>query len=338
MTPGDEPDRELVARAETLAREVLFPAAAATDAAGRLPPGNLDALARAGFYGLFAPTRVGGAGADFATTCLVVEHLAAGCLATTFVWVQHFGLLRRLLLGPAPRRAEWLGPVCRGQRRGGIAFGGLLPGPPVLRAHPAGDGWTLGGTAPWVSGWGHIDVLHVAARGPDDTVVHAAIDATEGAGLTVTRRRLVALDATATVRVDFDHVTVPAERVLLVEPFDPAGAGGRALRVNGSLALGLTRRSCALLGPGPLDDELADRRAALDAADDDAMAAARAAASELALRAAAAVVVADGSRSAAGEGHGSRLAREALVLLAFGSRPAIKAALLDRLGAVRPTR
>ena len=63
------------------------------------------------------------------------------------------------------------------------------------------------------------------------------------------------------------------------------------------------------------------------------MAEARAAASELAVRAAAALAVGDGSRSVTVDHHPQRLAREALFLLVFGSRPGIKSALLRRLGA-----
>jgi hypothetical protein len=43
--------------------------------------------------------------------------------------------------------------------------------------------------------------------------------------------------------------------------------------------------------------------------------------------------VRDGSRSVTVDQHAQRLAREALFLLVFGSRPGIKSALLRRLGA-----
>jgi hypothetical protein len=43
-------------------------------------------------------------------------------------------------------------------------------------------------------------------------------------------------------------------------------------------------------------------------------------------------VVATGSRSARAGSDAERTAREALFLLVFGSRPAIKASLLSRLG------
>ena len=87
-----------------------------------------------------------------------------GCLSTTFVWMQHHGVVRAVAGGPAALRQEMLGPLCRGERRAGVALAGLLPGPPRLRARAVGGGYVLDGTSPWVTGWGHIDTLHVAAR------------------------------------------------------------------------------------------------------------------------------------------------------------------------------
>jgi hypothetical protein len=130
---------------------------------------------------------------------------------------------------------------------------------------------------------------------------------------------------------------VPAERLTGQAPFDPAETmRPDRLRINGSLALGVARRCCRLLGPGPLDDELIACRTRLDDAltgDVTAMTQARAAASELAVRAATALAVRDGSKAITTDAQAQRLAREALFLLVFGSRPAIKSALLRQLGA-----
>jgi alkylation response protein AidB-like acyl-CoA dehydrogenase len=322
-----------------LADDLLFPDAMRVDGLDVLPVAHLDALAALGLYGAPVPVQAGGLGLDLAAYCAVVEDLASGCLATTFVWLQHRGLVMTLAADgtPAVLRDRWLGPACRGQVRGGIALGGLMPGPPRLRARPDRGGWRLDGEAPWVTGWGLIDLLLVVARGPDDRVVSLIMDATARPGLTVTRERLAAVHASVTVRLGFDGVLVPGERWVGQEPFDPAESlRPDRMRVNGSLALGLVRRCAWLLGPGPLDDELARCRDLLDAAitaDAAAMAEARAAASELAVRAAAALAVRDGSRSVTVDQHAQRLAREALFLLVFGSRPGIKSALLRRLGA-----
>jgi hypothetical protein len=188
-----------------------------------------------------------------------------------------------------------------------------------------------------VTGWGLIDLLLLVARGPGDTAVTLIVDAVPQPGLTASRQRLSAVNASATVRLRFDDVMVPGERFVSQVPFDPAASlRPDRLRVDGSLALGVARRCGRLLGPGPLDDELAACRERLDdalTADVAAMAQARAAASELTVRATAALAVQTGSTAVSVDAHAQRLAREALFLLVFGLRPAIKGALLRRLGA-----
>lgn len=331
--------RDVVATARGLADDLLFPDAMRVEGLDAIPAAHLDALAAAGLYGAPVPAGAGGLGLDQAASCAVTEELASGCLATTFVWLQHRGVIMTLAAEgtPAVLRDRWLGPACRGETRGGIALTGLMPGPPRLRARPDGGGWRVDGEAPWVTGWGLIDLLLVVARGPDDSLVSLLADAAAQPGLTVTRERLAAVNASVTVRLGFDGVLVPGERLTSQVPFDPAeSTRPDRLRLNGSLALGLALRCTRLLGPGPLGDELAACRQRLDDAAEgtpDEMAAARAAASELAVRSAAALAVRDGSRSVTVDQHVQRLAREAMFLLVFGTRPAIKAALLRRLGA-----
>lgn len=162
---------DLLGATGRLADEVLFPAALAVDRADAVPAGHLDALAAAGLYGLQGPPSHGGHGLDGPAMRAVVELLAGGCLATTFVWIQHHRLVRSLAdpRAPAALRDQWLAPLCAGERRAGIALGGLLPGA-GLRAAPAGDGWVLDGASPWVTGWGLVDVVLVAARLPDGDV------------------------------------------------------------------------------------------------------------------------------------------------------------------------
>ena len=190
-----------------------------------------------------------------------------------------------------------------------------------------------------MTGWGLTDLLLVAARGPDDSIVNLILDAAEQPGLTVSRQRLAALNASVTVRLGFDRVSVPAQRYVSQEACSirrkasaPTGCAS-----TGRWRWGWAGRSGRLLGPGPLDEELAACQARLDdalSADGAAMAQAQAAASELAVRAAAALAVwHGGTLIPVADQHPQRLAREALFLLVFGSRPAIKSALLRQLGA-----
>ena len=322
----------ILERARWLADEVLFPGALQTDAADLVPQANLDMLAREGFYGIAAPIGAGGLGLDIPTSQAVVEALASGCLTTTFVWLQHRNPVRAVDLSSTPGlRDEWLEPLCRGEKRAGIALAANRPGPPLLHASIQGDRVVLDGEAPWVSGWGRIDVMLVSARDGQD-VVSVLADAREGATLAAEHLRLVGANASGTVTLRFRGHEVPLNRIVSMESHsDVLERDATGLRMNGSLSLGVVSRCCTLIGPGILDGQLAEARKLLDDATRETLPAARACAAELAMRAAAALVVNQGSRSILTDQHAQRLAREAMFLLVFGSRPAIREDLLRRL-------
>ncbi len=326
-----------LATARRLADELLFPGALATDRADVVPVERLDALAEAGLYGLFGPPEAGGLGAGSSDAGAVTEALAGGCLTTAFVWAQHHHLVRALAAAPAGGgRDQWLAPLCRGDLRAGVAFAGLRrPGPPVLTATPVAGGWRLDGFAPWVTGWGRIDVVHVGARhGPD--VVWAVVDARSGPSLSVDRLALAAVNASATVTVSFRGHHVAAERVSATESFaDWEARDAAGLRFNASHVLGVIERCLRLLDEAgvattALSSARARVRAELDGAAPGEMPVARARAAALAVRVASALVAAGGGRSVTRDHHAQRLAREAMFLLVFGQTPAIRLAQLDQ--------
>jgi alkylation response protein AidB-like acyl-CoA dehydrogenase len=331
--PDEGPGHDLTSALHRLSSR-FFADASAVDAADAIPGEHLRSLADAGLYGLFAPAGEGGLGLGPAAVCSAVEELSSGCLASTFLWAQHFRFLGSMLdqATPGPLRQKYLRRAITGEVKGGVALTGLLPGPSRLVARPVPGGWQLEGEAPWVSGWGTVDVIVVVARGPDETVVTLLLNAGPQPGLSVTPLRLVALNASRTVRARFDGVFVGAEKLIAQQDHETARRQSERLRLNGSFALGLIRRCCALMGPSSLDQELIDCRAALDGADEPALPGARAWACELAARAASRLAVSRGSRSALAGDVAERLGREAGFLLVFASRAAIKDALLARLG------
>ena len=152
---------ELIDIAETLRAE-----AKEVDSSDATSKQHFNALAAAGLYGAFAPLSVGGLELELGRACPTLSNeLASACLTTTFVWIQHFRLLAALLDPATPENIRELLPrAVSGQLKGGVALGGLLPGPPRLTATESKDGWRLDGDAPWVSGWGIVDVLFVTAR------------------------------------------------------------------------------------------------------------------------------------------------------------------------------
>lgn len=307
-----------VAAARRIAEEVLLPAAAQVDTADRIPAAHLDLLAAQGFYA--PPSSAPG---EFDR---IVETLASGCLATTFVWLQHSGVVRALAGTP-------LGDsLARGAVRAGVAIGALRPGPPSVRYRRIEGGYLLDGEAPWVTGWDMVDVLHTAARNDDGDVLWTLLDATASDTLTVEPLDLVAVRASRTVLVRFHRHVVPDERVTGVSAYaDWPARDLIRLRTNGSLSLGVAARCAALLDSEPLRAAVDECRHVLSTAPPEGLPEARAAAAELAARAAAALAVGTGAPAVLRGGAAERLHREALFLLVFGSRPAIKEALARRL-------
>jgi hypothetical protein len=322
-----------VSTAATLADEVLFPNAVAIDRAALVPVEHLDRVADAGLYGLWGPVGAGGLDADPAVAGRVAETLAGGSLAVTFVWIQHHSAVRALRTARPELRDRWLADLCSGRVRAGIAVAALRrPGPPAMTAEPDGaGGWRLTGWAPWVTGWGRIDVVLVAARAGDQ-LVWALVDARVGPRLGVEAQELAAMSSTGTVTLRLDGLAVGADRVIEVEPFAEWQArDALGLRANGYLPLGVAGRAARLLGSGELAEQIEGVRAALEGPYE-GVPDARAAASVLAVRAASAVVAAGGGRSVDLGDHGQRLAREAMFLLVFGQTRPVRAAQLRVLG------
>jgi len=323
----------VVETAQRLADEVLFPAALATDAAETVPAELLDALAAEGVYGIAGPDWAGGADAGILDVCAAVEALASGCLTTTFVWVQHHCAVRVASLTENEAVRAWLPTLCRGGWRAGLALGGAVPGEPLLLAREVDGGWELDGVSRFVSGWGRIDVVLTLARTEDGRLVTTLLDAREGETLVVRRLSLVALNATATVAASFRSHFVPAERVTSVSPYAEGPTPPEVVRIHASLALGVAARSCRLLGPSPLDEQLLRCRAELDRLSPETIEGSRAEAGALALQASAALATRTGSRSLLLDDHAQRLAREALFALVYALRPGSRARALELLTA-----
>ncbi|HEX3791904.1 MAG TPA: acyl-CoA dehydrogenase family protein [Pseudonocardiaceae bacterium] len=336
---------DLLQKAIKIADEVLLPAADEVDRTGRIPEGHFHRLAEDGFYGLVAPTELGGQGVEFPHFLQIIETLAGACLTTAFTWLQHHGVVMGLVMTPnTALREKYLSRAVSGELRGGGAFSGVIPSPPRLTARRHGEGWLLNGDVMFVSGWGIVDVLHVSAIDEDSgEVVNGLIEARLGTGIAEAQPLdLVAAQASRTVRLVFADLSLPDEMVTTRANRDEFLNGlAIGLRVDSSLALGLIQRALVGMDAAGQQDvaekfrvEAAALRRRFDAAlgDPASLPALRAACSELALRVCGALVVAVGGRALLRDCDAQRLAREALFTLVFASRPKVKSSLLDLLG------
>ncbi|QUQ65274.1 acyl-CoA dehydrogenase family protein [Kutzneria sp. CA-103260] len=335
---------DMLQKAAKIADEVLLPAASEVDRYGRIPGSHFDRLAEDGFYGLVAPPEFGGLGVEFPDFLELVEILASACLTTTFTWLQHHGVVMGLAMTPnSALRAQYLGRAASGELRGGSAFSGAIPVPPHVRATRSGEGWTINGQVPFVSGWGLVDVLHVSALDEQcGDVVSGLIEAKPGDGIAAVHPlSLVAAQASNTVRLEFRDLHLPDEMVTTRANRDEYIAGlARGSRVDGSLALGLLRRAVALLesaGQLAIAEAVRARAAQVRTKFDAAMAfpadlpVTRAACSELAQQACTAYLVAVGGAGLVSTHDAQRLTRESLFTLVVAGRPDVRTALLGLL-------
>ncbi|WP_419932889.1 acyl-CoA dehydrogenase family protein [Candidatus Poriferisodalis sp.] len=326
---------EFLSTAQQLADGVLFERALDVDESGEVPTDNLDLFRDAGFYGLWTPREIGGCGFDELERLAILEALAGGCLTTAFVWAQHGGGSANAARMPSgsPLYERWARALATGQARGGVAFAHILRPEPCLFAERSGEGWVLRGVAPFVTGWGHIDAVLVAAH-EADRLVWMLLPADEAPTLTSRRLRLAAVDSSVTVELHFDgHAVGDGDVVEVIDYQDWLSFYRTGLRTNGALMLGVAGRALKLLGPSPLDAELDAARTALHAAEVDEMPDRRAQVGYVGIRATSALVSSVGGRAITLGHHAQRLAREALFLLVQGQTADIRSGHLRRLGA-----
>ncbi|WP_073364956.1 acyl-CoA dehydrogenase family protein [Rhodococcus jostii] len=233
-----------VQQAQDLSDEVLRPAASEVDRSGKIPRSHFDALRDRGFYGLAFATKD-----PVNTLADVGEILVSGCLATAFVWAQHHGTLLRMVMSRNDTlKARYLADLRSGAVTAGVSGSGYAtPENPLIVATETDDGYTISGQAPFVTGWGLVDVLGVTAY---DTraqkTVTFLMDAADGPNVHANRISLSAADASNTVELTFDEHHIPHTSVIQVRQARRGGlslADRLVLRINGSLALGVAR-SC----------------------------------------------------------------------------------------------
>jgi alkylation response protein AidB-like acyl-CoA dehydrogenase len=334
----------LVEQAHEIADTVLFPAALAVDRTGNVPDTHWEKLADAGLYGIAAPTDAGGPGLGLPQIVEILETMAGGCLATAFTWVQHHGMLAALAATEnRALRDEIIPGAIAGRIRGGVAYAGAVPTPPRMRAQRISGGWKLSGHAPFVSGWGIIDVIQISAGDVETGDIVAGLVAAEvQPGITsVTAQPLFVADAAQTVALEVDGLVIADDRIVSrVSRADFMANQNFGSRLNATLPIGLVNRCARLLddagetaAAAGLRGEAAAVRERLDAGLGDAptLLRARADGCELATRAAGALVAARGGPSLLRSDPAQLLARSALFTLVAASRPELKQSLINHL-------
>jgi len=220
------------------------------------PAESLRLCGDRGVYRWFLPEEQGGYGWSESDQIRGYLRLSQADLTTTFVITQYMGALRRLAAsGNETVIGDWLESLIDGTRFSTVGISHLTTSrrhlsQPALRAQPVQGGYVLDGLAPWVTGAPHADLYVVGATLPDDQQVLLAVpSALEGikAG---PGHELVALSASCTDQVSFDHVQV-AEEFLLNGPHENVLKSATGIRTGGlqtsTLAIGLSQAAVTFL-------------------------------------------------------------------------------------------
>lgn len=252
-TPGKQAANAIdwIHEAREFSAQVLEPVAEQVDRTAKVPITHFDELANRGFYGVALASDN-----PLQALSAVGEILVSGCLSTAFVWAQHHGTLLRLATSRnQPLKERYLAGLQMGLVRAGVSGEGYAaPQRPLVHAHRTSGGYSIEGSAPFVTGWGFVDVLGVSAydEANDETVTFLA-SASDNSGMSSTQLDLSAANASRTVALDFDGYRVDEADVMHVARRRRSRHGTMSMldraivRINGSLALGLASRSLTAL-------------------------------------------------------------------------------------------
>jgi alkylation response protein AidB-like acyl-CoA dehydrogenase len=160
----------IVAKARSLAQSTVAQHASDVDTNGRFPTESMDALAKAGLYGLMVPTDLGGMGQSPRVVASVLEELAQVCSSTAMVFMMHNAAVNCLLADPA-RFSAILKDIAAGKHLSTLAFSEKGSRSqfwaPVSKAIGSGDSVTLSAEKSWVTAAHQADSIIASCTAAD---------------------------------------------------------------------------------------------------------------------------------------------------------------------------
>jgi alkylation response protein AidB-like acyl-CoA dehydrogenase len=222
-----EQTAQLVAAVRRFADEHID--ATAIDRNAEIPPDVVAGLGRLGVLGLTAPKECGGLGLSQLANTRVMEVIGGHDAAVgVFVNAHHsIGIRALLLFGTEEQKRRWLPPLVTGEKLAAFALTEPEAGSDAANVQttatptPDGKAYVLNGTKRWITNGGIAGVLTVMARTPGAGAdkkkeITAFLVTPDMPGFQVLEKRMekVGIRGTATGRLAFENVVVPAENIL----------------------------------------------------------------------------------------------------------------------------
>jgi acyl-CoA dehydrogenase family protein 9 len=237
LRPEEKPRvEEKVAEVRRFAREHID--AEAIDRNAEISADVVAGLGRLGVLGATAPTEYGGLGFSQMANCRIMEVIGGHDASVgVFVNAHHsIGIRALLLFGTEEQKRRWLKPLVSGEQLGAFALTEPEAGSDASNVQttatptPDGKAYVLNGTKRWITNGGIAQVLTVIARTPGaggskKKELTAFLVTPDLPGFKVLEKRMAktGIRGTATGRLAFENMVVPAENVL--------GQVGKGLRI-----------------------------------------------------------------------------------------------------------
>lgn len=218
-------DRERQVREVTrkvVAHEVA-PRAAGLDATGEFAHESVQALAAAGLCGLVFPEHLGGTGDSNVAYAVAMEDIAAGCAATSLVFMtQMHGAYPILLAGTDELQRSYIPGLLDGSRYGSLAITEPDAGSDVssltTTATPTDLGWLLSGQKTFITTGDRADVIICFAtvdrsRGRDGITAFVVEGGWDGVVHGQPFHKM-GMHGSSTAELFFDQVEIPKENLL----------------------------------------------------------------------------------------------------------------------------
>jgi alkylation response protein AidB-like acyl-CoA dehydrogenase len=208
------------------ARDRIDPAA--IDRNADIPRDVIDGLGALGVMGMGAPVEFGGRGLSQLAVTKTMDIIGGRCAATAvFINAHHsIGIRALLLFGTKEQQARWLPDLVSGRKLAAFALTEPEAGSDAANVQttatpgPDGKSWILNGEKRYITNGGIAGVLTVMARTPvegsKETKITAFLVTPDMPGFEVVEARMdkCGIRGTATARLKFNNMPVPAENVL----------------------------------------------------------------------------------------------------------------------------
>jgi alkylation response protein AidB-like acyl-CoA dehydrogenase len=216
-------EREVRALARGVVAREVAPRAAALDATRGFAGESVQALARAGLMGLIFPTRLGGTEDSHVSYAVTMEEIAAGCAATSLVFMTQMHAAYPILTAGSDALAEQYVPgLLDGSVYGSLGITEPNAGSDVASlqttAKRVDDGYLLNGSKTFITTGDKAGVIVCFAsvdrsRGRDGVTAFVVDGSWPGVGHGQPFDKL-GMHGSSTAELFFDDVHVPADHLL----------------------------------------------------------------------------------------------------------------------------